>query len=211
MTRLRILISAALLWQCFPVPSLFCREGSVDTIATPRGGFVIAPVVYYTPETRLSWGVVGIHYFRLGTPKRSARLSHYRFNFVRTQNKQSVAQVDYELYMPGDRILIDGMAKYSYFPDRFNGIGNRTTEADREEYTSSNWRLQLNLQRRWGDFLFAGLHLETCARPRAAASWPAAGSREATAGPFPGWGFFSSGTPATTRFPRPAAPMLPFF
>ncbi len=161
MTRPRTLIVAALLWQCLALHSLFCQQGSVDTIAAPRGGFVIAPVVYYTPETRLAWGVVGIHYFRLGTPRRFARLSHYRFNLIRTQNKQSVAQVDYELYMPGDRILIDGMAKYSYFPDRFNGIGNRTTDADREAYTSSNWRLQLNLQRRWGDFLFAGMHLET--------------------------------------------------
>ena len=160
MTRLRFLVIAALLWQWLPVNSLLCQEGSVDKIAPPRGGFVIAPVVYYTPETRLSWGVVGIHYFRLGTPRRSTRLSHYRFNFIRTQNKQSVAQVDYELYLPDERTLIDGMAKYSYFPDRFNGIGNRTAEADREDYTSSNWRLQLNLQRRWGEFLYAGVHLE---------------------------------------------------
>ena len=116
MTRPRILIVAALLWQCLAARSLFCQQGSVDTIAAPRGGFVIAPVVYYTPETRLAWGVVGIHYFRLGTPKRFARLSHYRFNLIRTQNKQSVAQVDYELYMPGDRILLDGMPSIRIFP-----------------------------------------------------------------------------------------------
>ena len=26
-----------------------------------RGGFVAAPVVYYSPETRQAWGIVGIH------------------------------------------------------------------------------------------------------------------------------------------------------
>jgi len=128
-----------------------------------RSGFVIAPVIYYTPETRLAWGFVGIHHFRLGPPDHPSRLSHYRFNLIRTQSKQSVAQVDYELYLAGGRFLVDGMAKYSYYPDRFYGIGNRTPEEEREDFTSSNWRLQLNLQRRWGENFFAGLHLETYA------------------------------------------------
>ncbi len=137
------------------------RAAAEEAAPPPRGGFIIAPVVYYTPETRIAWGFVGIHYFRFGAAARSARLSHYRFNVIRTQNKQSVAQVDYELYLAGGGFLLDGMAKYSYYPDRFYGNGNRTREEDREDFTSSNWRLQLNLQRRWGDDLFAGLHLET--------------------------------------------------
>jgi len=131
--------------------------------ATARSGFVIAPVVYYTPETSLAWGLVGIHHFRLGHDAQPSRLSHYRFNLIRTQNKQSVAQVDYEIYLAGGRFLLDGMAKYSYYPDRFYGIGNRTLEEEREDFTSSNWRLQLNLQRRWGENLFIGVHLETYA------------------------------------------------
>jgi len=138
-------------------------RGEAEQTAPPpaRSGFIIAPVAYYTPETRLAWGLVGIHHFRLGRALQASRLSHYRFNFVRTQNKQSIAQVDYELYLAGGRFLVDGVAKYSYFPDRFYGIGNRSREEDREDFTSSNWRLQLNLQRRWGEHFFAGLHLET--------------------------------------------------
>ncbi len=138
------------------------RGEAEKTEAPPsRSGFVIAPVVYYTPETSLAWGLVGIHHFRLGHSARPSRLSHYRFNLIRTQNKQSIAQVDYELYLAGGRFLIDGVAKYSYYPDRFYGIGNRTLEEEREDFTSSNWRLQLNLQRRFGTTLYAGLHLET--------------------------------------------------
>jgi hypothetical protein len=137
-------------------------RGNVDRAAAPpRSGFVIAPVVYYTPETSLAWGLVGIHHFRLGRALQASRLSHYRFNFVRTQNKQSIAQVDYELYLADGKFLVDGVAKYSYYPDRFYGIGNRAREEDREDFTSSNWRLQLNLQRRWGRSAFIGLHLET--------------------------------------------------
>jgi outer membrane protein assembly factor BamA len=137
-----------------------CQEKTAGPTASARGGFVITPVVYYTPETRIAFGIVGIHYFRLGRPDPKSRLSHYRFNFIRTQNKQSIAQVDYELYLAGGKFLLDGTAKYWLFPDRFYGIGNRNSEADREDFTSRNLRLQLNLQKRWGGNLFAGLRLD---------------------------------------------------
>jgi hypothetical protein len=160
MTRLRGFFIATALLQLLPVGALHCQVASAGTAPAPRGGFVIAPVVYYSPETRLAYGIVGIHYFRLGGSSRFSRLSHYRFNLIRTKNKQSIAQVDYELYLPGGRFLLDGQVKYSYFPDHFYGIGNRTAVENREDFTASNWRWQLNLQRRWGNFLFAGLHLE---------------------------------------------------
>jgi outer membrane protein assembly factor BamA len=160
MTPPRVLLVAILLCPCVSAGFLHGSEENAGKAAAPRSGFVVAPVVYYTPETRLAWGIVGIHHFRLGRIDRPSRLSHYRFNFIRTQNQQSVAQVDYELYLADDRFLIDGMTKYSYYPDRFYGIGNRTLDEEREVFTSSNWRFQLNLQRRWGDFLYAGLHLE---------------------------------------------------
>jgi hypothetical protein len=137
-----------------PVP-----KGVTKTAA--RGGFVAAPVVYYSPETHLAYGIVGIHYFRFGRSARPSRLSHYRFNVVHTQNKQTIAQLDFELYLSGGRLLLDGQAKYSYYPDRFYGIGDRTPEEAREDFTSRNLRLQLNVERRWGDSIFAGLHLET--------------------------------------------------
>lgn len=158
--RLLVLAAAALL-QVFPGWAL--RGGTNDTAAAPappKGGFVVAPVVYYSPETRLAWGIVGIHYFRLGNSQPNSRLSHYRFNLIRTQNKQSIAEINYELYLPGGRFLLDGQVKYSLYTDRFYGIGNRNSEADREDFKSRNWHLQLNMQRRWGSNLFAGLHLE---------------------------------------------------
>lgn len=130
------------------------------TTSPPHGGFVAAPVVYYSPETRLAYGIVGIHYFRLGHSPLPSRLSHYRFNLIHTQNKQTIAEINYELYLNDGRFLLDGQVKYSLYPDRFYGIGNRNSEANREDFNSRNWRLQMNMQRRWGRSLFAGLHLD---------------------------------------------------
>jgi len=159
--RSNLRICATVLFMlAFATGEITCLGKNEKAAAPARGGFVVTPVLYYTPETRIAFGIVGIHYFRLGRRDPKSRLSHYRFNFIRTQNKQSIAQVDYELYLAGGKFLFDGMAKYWLFPDRFYGIGNRNSEADRENFTSRNWRLQMNMQKRWGGNLFAGLHLE---------------------------------------------------
>lgn len=156
----RCFCAGAILLLVADIPGL--AQGKTSEKAPPptRSGFVITPVIYYTPETHISWGIVGIHYFQLGHALLPSRLSHYRFNLVNTQNKQTIAQIDYELYFAGGTILLDGMAKYSLYPDRFYGSGNRSSTESRENFNARNWRLQLNLQRCWGGNLFTGLHLE---------------------------------------------------
>ncbi len=158
--RFLAMVTTALLPALLGIP-LVAQAGSGEKQPAARGGFVIAPVIYYTPETRIAWGFVGIHYFRLYASSKPSRLSNYRFNVIRTQNLQTTAQVDYELYLAGGRLLLNGMAKYSYYPNRFYGIGNRTAEEDREDFTSRSWRLLLEPQLRLGASVYAGLHLET--------------------------------------------------
>ena len=133
----------------------------------------------------------------------------------RTQNKQSIAQIDYELYLAGGKILLDGVAKYSLFPDRFYGSGNRSSTASREDFNSRNWRLQMNLQRRWGANLFAGLRLEMFSRKilRTAengllAAGDISGSRGGTLSAL---GCSANGTAATTPFPPPRDAFAPCF
>jgi hypothetical protein len=157
---LHCLGAAAILLLGSAIPGWAQGKTAVKPSAPTRGGFVITPVVYYTPETLFSWGIVGIHYFQLGHSSLPSRLSHYRFNLVNTQNKQTIAQIDYELYLAGGTILLEGTAKYSLYPDRFYGSGNRSATESREDFNARNWRLQLNIQRRWGANLFTGLHLE---------------------------------------------------
>ncbi|MCX6556247.1 MAG: BamA/TamA family outer membrane protein [Candidatus Aminicenantes bacterium] len=158
--RQRFFGAALLLLLALGEPGSAQDEAAAKPLEPARGGFVVAPVVYYTPETLFSWGIVGIHYFRFGRSVVPSRLSHYRFNLVRTQNRQTIAQVDYELYLAGGAILLDGQAKYWLYPDRFYGSGNRSLAQDREDFNARNWRLTANLQRRWGANLFTGMHLE---------------------------------------------------
>jgi hypothetical protein len=152
--------AAVLLLLALPVPGRGLGKDAAVAGPPERGGFVITPVVGYTPETLLSWGIAGIHYFQLGRSHLPTRLSNYRFNLIQTQKKQTIAQVDYELYLTGDKVMINGQLKYALFPDRFYGIGNRSADANREDFNARNWRLQLSAQRRWGESIFTGLHVE---------------------------------------------------
>ncbi len=125
-----------------------------------RTGFVITPVVGYAPETLFLFGVAGIHHFQLGRDLAPSRLSLYRFNLVYTLKNQAIAQVDYDLNLPGGKVQFNGQLRYALFPDRYYGTGNRSTADDREDFNSRYWRLQLNTQRHWGSDLYFGLHLE---------------------------------------------------
>jgi outer membrane protein assembly factor BamA len=152
--------AAAILLLALPDPGRGQGKPAGKPVPRGRDGFIITPVISYTPETLFAWGVAGIHYFQFGPATLTTRLSHYRFNLIYTQKKQTIAQIDYELYLAGGKFLLNGQAKYSLFPDRFYGIGNRSARESREDFNARNWRLHLNAQRRWGEYIFTGLHLE---------------------------------------------------
>jgi outer membrane protein assembly factor BamA len=152
--------AAAILLLALSNPLRGQGKTAVETAPPGRGGFIITPVVSYAPETLIAWGFAGIHYFQFGRSPLPSRLSHYRFNLIYTQKKQTIAQIDYELYLAGGKVMLNGQAKYSLYPDRFYGIGNRSAKESREDFNARNWRLQLNAQRRWGENIFSGLRLE---------------------------------------------------
>jgi len=158
--RLRCFPAAALLLAFLSIPGR-CEEKTVSKpTATSRAGFVIAPVVGYAPETLFLFGIAGIHHFQLGRGPSPSRLSLYRFNLVYTQKSQAIAQLDYDINLPGGKVEFNGQLKYALFPDRFYGTGNRTANDSREDFNCRYWRLQLNTQRRWGSDFYVGLHLE---------------------------------------------------
>jgi len=211
MTRRRVPAAAALL---LALAAPLRTGASEQAVVPPRSGFVIAPVVYYTPETRLAWdwsaSIISASAMTPGPPALPLR-----FNLIRTQNKQSVAQVDYELYLGGGRFLIDGMAKYSYYPTAFTASATAQRRRNGKDFTSSSWRLQLNLQRRFGDNLFTGLHLETydvSMRAQESGGQLAGGAIAGSeGGPLTVWGFSPSGTAATIRSRRRAGCTAPYF
>ncbi|MCC5920405.1 MAG: BamA/TamA family outer membrane protein [Cyclobacteriaceae bacterium] len=107
-----------------------------DFYENKTSGFVPLPVIYYTPDTRLGFGVVGVYYFKIDDDEgEPTRLSFMQALADYTQNNQADFWGAWDVFTKEEKYILKGELRYRNFPDRFYGIGNNTTEADQEFYS----------------------------------------------------------------------------
>ena len=94
-----------------------------------RFQFIPLPVVFYTPETHLAYGVLGVTLFKTDS---TARTSNVDFAVIHTQNRQTVIEPTYTIFTKGEKYLIRGMLLYTKFPELYYGLGHQTTLAQQE-------------------------------------------------------------------------------
>ena len=126
---------------CLP---FFCIGRSLPLTATERsivGGdtakaehkhhlqFIPLPVVFYTPETHVAYGALGVVLFQTDS---TARTSNVDFAIIHTQNAQTVIEPTYTIFTKQEKYLIRGMFLYTKYPELYYGIGNGTTDAQEE-------------------------------------------------------------------------------
>ncbi|MBD1397078.1 BamA/TamA family outer membrane protein [Pontibacter sp. JH31] len=99
-------------------------------------GLIPAPVIYYTPDTRLGFGASLLGYFRLRsyTDTTYTRLSLARLVVDYTLNKQTDQWLYWNIFTREERLLLRGELRHRIYTDRFYGIGNNTPKGDRELY-----------------------------------------------------------------------------
>ncbi|GAB3499643.1 BamA/TamA family outer membrane protein [Spirosoma knui] len=116
------------------------------------------PLIYYTPETRLAYGVAATATFRFrrdmailrSDTSRQARAtvrpSQVTLGFAYTQNKQILFYLPFQVFYDQDNYYVNGEAgyyRYSYF---FFGVGRQ--EVSRELYGVNFPRIRINAFRR---------------------------------------------------------------
>lgn len=112
------------------------------------GDWIALPVLYYSPETLLAGGAVGIYYFRLPGSDPETRASNIKGDFIYTMRSQFLAQMSPQFYFDDEKYFLDTDFSYVRFFDRYWGVGNDTPDAAREEYTSDTIRGRVGLLRR---------------------------------------------------------------
>lgn len=139
-----------LLATLFSSLSIFAPADSVPKAFT----LLPLPLIYYTPETRLAYGVAPTFTFRFkrdmdalrADSSASVRPSQVTLGFAYTQNKQLLFYVPFQLFYDQDKYYFNGEAgyyKYSYF---FFGVGQR--EVPSELYGVNFPRIRINAFRR---------------------------------------------------------------
>lgn len=133
------------------------------------------PIVYYTPETRLAYGLVLSATFRFRRdyqfvrrdsarsptvlpPPDRPRPSNIQLIAAYTQNRQVVLFVPFQVFYDQNRYYIYGEAGYYRYNYNFYGLGQR--EVPVENYGVNYPRIRLNALRRIRPHLYAGLRYE---------------------------------------------------
>ena len=116
------------------------------------------PLIYYTPETRLAYGVAATATFRFrrdmhvlradssGQAGATVRPSQITLGFAYTQNKQILFYLPFQLFYDQDKYYINGEAGYYRYTYFFYGVGQQ--EVTRELYAVDFPRIRINAFRR---------------------------------------------------------------
>jgi outer membrane protein assembly factor BamA len=144
----RLALALAMLFWLPPGQTLG-QETEGEASEPKRSGLVPIPVLYYTPETKLAFGIAAQYYFRPAGAGLEARPSTLTPVFIYTTNSQVVAEFYSDLWWSQEEYHFNGYAGYSKFPDRFYGIGNDTSQDDEEDYTPRYTRLRASIEQRF--------------------------------------------------------------
>ena len=132
-------------WQ---TPMIFGQAADKEEEAKKGGGWIVLPVVYYTPETSLAFGLGAMYYFRLSGQESKQRPSSVRTLLVYTQKKQWMIIFSPEFYLKNEQYLLQGNFMLSKFKSKFWGVGPDTLEEDEEDYGYRVTDVFLKLQKK---------------------------------------------------------------
>lgn len=152
----------------FVLQSINAQKSLVDKFkfwkqdtAVKSDGIFLFPLLYYTPDTRIAAGAVGIYYFNTGTHTKvedaKTRLSYVKLLSDYTQNKQFDLWSSWNIFTNEEKYLFKGEFRYRRFPDRFYGIGNNTPNSNEEFYTYDLLHLKLLGLKKVAPNFFVGL------------------------------------------------------
>ncbi|MCB2409920.1 BamA/TamA family outer membrane protein [Hymenobacter lucidus] len=115
------------------------------------------PIVFSQPETGIGYGIAVLPVWRFGQDT-TARKSNARLLAWRTQNNQSLVQLNHNMFTPGERFLVSGELSFYYkFPINYYGFGPNTSRDDESLIEYKVFILNQRVLRQVRRNTFAGL------------------------------------------------------
>jgi outer membrane protein assembly factor BamA len=121
-----------------------------------RNKFFAVPLISYTPETNWSFGFTSQYLIRFKNDSVS-NPSITGFTFLYTLNKQYIVNPNWDFFFLKNKYRATGAFVYQRYPDSFYGIGNNTSEDNKEQFSSNYLLLKQRLVRQWKKGLYAGI------------------------------------------------------
>lgn len=122
-----------------------------------KNSLTLLPAVFYTPETKLGFGVYPNYIFRFS---KNCKPSNVAFLAYYTVKKQVSISIDPNLYFRDNDYILSGTIFYEKWPNSFFGFGTNVSRENDEKYTTRNAGFGLDAKRRIFENLYAGLSYE---------------------------------------------------
>lgn len=117
----------------------------------------VAPVIGYSPETRLFFGVGGVYYLPPSKKYPETNASVIKLTAEYTLNHQIESNLNGESFFRNNLFKGNYSISYYEFPDYFFGIGNTTIDSNKERFDNDFFNALINVQRRFYPSFYAGI------------------------------------------------------
>src|SRR6185437_421016 len=97
-----------------------------DTFKQDTKGYVVSPLIFYTPETRWAFGITSVFYTRFDKKDSVGRPSAIHPFVGYTINKQFFANIPFQLFFNKEKYYLYGEVDFYNYPYRYFGTGNNT-------------------------------------------------------------------------------------
>lgn len=125
----------------------------------PKVRLIAFPAVVRSIETDWSFGGAGSLTYRLGKDS-TTRTANQQLLGLYSIRKQFVLGTEGTVFFPGERFIMYFQGSYSFFPDKFWGLGPNSKESDVEAYIFKQVYLYPHVQRKLWRQLFVGVLYE---------------------------------------------------
>jgi len=118
---------------------------------------IIAPIISYSPETNLAFGMGNKVLFKMKGSGKETRTSNMPISIQYTLNNQFIIYSGFEIFSPGEKYMLTGNILFKSFPQLYYGIGRDTPESNEEEMEFNQILIEpIFLKRMFSDYLFVG-------------------------------------------------------
>jgi len=141
--------------------SIPCHLNAQKDSSSRKHRLLVFPIIARSIETNWSFGTAVSSTFNLKSPLDSiTRTSNLQAIALYSLNKQLVIAINGSIYFPGEKYILNQQISYSYYPDKFWGLGKTTPDSNEESYNYRQFYVYLHPQRLVGKKLFVGLLYE---------------------------------------------------
>lgn len=118
------------------------QETALDSIRKSKKYGI--PIISYSPETSLRFGIVGIYLFRTNNKNLDTQLSSLRTPITYTINRQIKLGISYDIFLNENKHIFTGQAEWLSFPLSFWGVGSDTPDEAEELFTTETGNIQFS-------------------------------------------------------------------